>query len=218
MTLIKPIETYYNNHRFRSRLEARWAVFFDALELRWEYEPEGYELPNGIYYLPDFKLWTPQLQYSWVEIKPFNTTADSKFEAFKSALREMDDKSLGHPQRECYPRLISGTPLQWLEKELRSRTDVPPVCPRCGLFSYIDYCDLEEDTIVVFCQDCDWETPCGGENLVEHNGVLGASWRPHKGALIVESSEMGKFLQRVRRAAQKAQHVRFEHGENGGFE
>ena len=29
--LIKAIETEYNGYKFRSRLEARWAVFFDAL-------------------------------------------------------------------------------------------------------------------------------------------------------------------------------------------
>lgn len=51
--MIKAIETRYKGYRFRSRLEARWAVFFDRLGLRWEYEPEGYELPSGRY-LPDF--------------------------------------------------------------------------------------------------------------------------------------------------------------------
>lgn len=51
-----PIETRYKGYRFRSRLEARWAVFFDALGLRWEYEPEGFELGGGVRYLPDFKL------------------------------------------------------------------------------------------------------------------------------------------------------------------
>src|SRR5690242_11860421 len=43
--MIKAIETKYKGYRFRSRLEARWAVFFDALGLKWDYEPEGYELP-----------------------------------------------------------------------------------------------------------------------------------------------------------------------------
>lgn len=52
---MKAIETAYKGYRFRSRLEARWAVFFDALGLRWEYEPEGFELPSGRY-LPDFYL------------------------------------------------------------------------------------------------------------------------------------------------------------------
>lgn len=53
---IKAIETRYKGYRFRSRLEARWAVFFDSLKLEWEYEPEGYYLGNGELYLPDFKL------------------------------------------------------------------------------------------------------------------------------------------------------------------
>lgn len=53
---IKPIETFYKGYRFRSRLEARWAVFFDACGVKWEYEPEGYKLPNGQLYLPDFLL------------------------------------------------------------------------------------------------------------------------------------------------------------------
>lgn len=52
---IKAIETEYAGCRFRSRLEARWAVFFDALDIRWQYEVEGYETPEGRY-LPDFLL------------------------------------------------------------------------------------------------------------------------------------------------------------------
>ncbi|MBK9515513.1 MAG: hypothetical protein IPO05_18320 [Flavobacteriales bacterium] len=54
--MIKPIETRYKGYRFRSRLEARWAVFFDALGLEWEYEPEGFDLGDGVYYLPDFRV------------------------------------------------------------------------------------------------------------------------------------------------------------------
>lgn len=54
--LIKAIETEYNGYKFRSRLEARWAVFFDALGVEYEYEPEGFELHSGKWYLPDFRL------------------------------------------------------------------------------------------------------------------------------------------------------------------
>lgn len=53
---LKIKDTYYKGYRFRSRLEARWAVFFDACGVDWEYEPEGYDLGNGMSYLPDFKL------------------------------------------------------------------------------------------------------------------------------------------------------------------
>ena len=56
MNELKPIQTEYKGYLFRSRLEARWAVFFDALGVRWEYEPEGFDLGDGIMYLPDFLL------------------------------------------------------------------------------------------------------------------------------------------------------------------
>ena len=56
MSEIKAIETYYKGYRFRSRLEARWAVFFDAAGIKFEYEPEGFVMSDGTKYLPDFYL------------------------------------------------------------------------------------------------------------------------------------------------------------------
>lgn len=56
MRNIKAIQTEYKGYLFRSRLEARWAVFFDACRVKWEYEPEGFYLGNGLLYLPDFLL------------------------------------------------------------------------------------------------------------------------------------------------------------------
>ena len=53
--MIKAIETEYNGYKFRSRLEARWAVFFDALGVFYEYEPEGFQIDDSTYYLPDFR-------------------------------------------------------------------------------------------------------------------------------------------------------------------
>ena len=67
---IKPIETIYNGYRFRSRLEARWAVFFDEAGINYEYEPEGFEVEwgNKIYrYLPDF--YFPDFKV-YAEVKP----------------------------------------------------------------------------------------------------------------------------------------------------
>lgn len=64
--MLKAIETVYNGYRFRSRLEARWAVFFDALDIEYRYEPEGFDLGNGVYYLPDFWLPTGEV---WIEVK-----------------------------------------------------------------------------------------------------------------------------------------------------
>ena len=66
---VRPIETTYRGYLFRSRLEARWAVFFDALGIEWEYEPEGFVLPDGERYLPDFFLPTFD-GGMYVEVKP----------------------------------------------------------------------------------------------------------------------------------------------------
>jgi len=71
MQTIKSIPTKYSGYTFRSRLEARVAVFFDQLRLSWEYEPEGYDLPINGWYLPDFLLKkNEKLKYDiWVECK-----------------------------------------------------------------------------------------------------------------------------------------------------
>lgn len=64
---VKAIETKYAGCRFRSRLEARWAVFFDAMGIEWEYEVEGFLVgPQRRPYLPDF--WLPG-ERVWVEVK-----------------------------------------------------------------------------------------------------------------------------------------------------
>jgi hypothetical protein len=63
---MKAIETVYNGYRFRSRLEARWAVFFGTLGIEYQYEPEGFDLGEAGWYLPDF--WLPEIK-CWVEIK-----------------------------------------------------------------------------------------------------------------------------------------------------
>lgn len=69
---ISAIETRYKGYRFRSRLEARWAVYFDAIGIEWEYEPEGFNL-GGILYLPDF--WLPQVSM-WAEVKAVGLKGD----------------------------------------------------------------------------------------------------------------------------------------------
>lgn len=62
---IQAIPTEYAGCRFRSRTEARWAVFLDALDIPWDYEVQGFRTPAGGY-LPDFYL--PDLDL-FLEIK-----------------------------------------------------------------------------------------------------------------------------------------------------
>ncbi len=80
---IKAIETHYQGCRFRSRLEARWAVFFDALGIPWEYEKEGYDLGEAGWYLPDF--WLPQ-QQCFFEAKGSAADFTTKLKAFYLSL------------------------------------------------------------------------------------------------------------------------------------
>lgn len=53
MSEFKAIETVWHGYRFRSRLEAKWAVAFESMRFDWEFEPEGFSI-DGMRYLPDF--------------------------------------------------------------------------------------------------------------------------------------------------------------------
>ncbi len=63
---IEAIQTEYNGVPFRSRTEARWAVFFDTLGIPYEYEKVRIALSTGDSYLPDFYL--PMFD-AWFEVK-----------------------------------------------------------------------------------------------------------------------------------------------------
>ncbi len=71
---LKAIETEYKKYRMRSRLEARWAVVFDAMKFKWQYELEGVITPDGNY-LPDFWIDTVSM---WAEVKPADFTKHEK--------------------------------------------------------------------------------------------------------------------------------------------
>jgi hypothetical protein len=61
---IKCKPTIYKNNKYRSRLEARWAAFFDLIGWRYDYEPFDY---NG--WTPDFIIYGNNNVL--IEIKPF---------------------------------------------------------------------------------------------------------------------------------------------------
>ena len=70
---IKAIPTQFDGYQFRSRTEARWAVFLWLIVARYVYEPEGYILPSGVCYLPDFFL--PEMDL-YIEVKGVEPTND----------------------------------------------------------------------------------------------------------------------------------------------
>lgn len=119
---IKPIETIYNGYRFRSRLEARWAVFFDTLGIQYEYEPEGFKLSDGTMYLPDFYL--PTFDY-YVEIKGFSKHLRNDLDKVENFVHEIK-KSVAILSEIPYSEEAAG--MYWL-----------PVIHYCS--AYHDYAD-----------------------------------------------------------------------------
>lgn len=108
------IPTWYKNTLFRSRLEARWAVFFETLGIRWEFELQGYDM-DGTWYLPDFYL--PEFNGgTYVEVKPTRFTWDedqksivlcegsghSVFKAEGSPSLKFYEIFFNYPNQGCY--------------------------------------------------------------------------------------------------------------------
>ena len=116
---LKPIETIYNGNRFRSRLEARWAVFFDAVGVEYQYEPEGFEFHDGTMYLPDFYLPVNDM---YIEIKPVGafqingeTLVNGRENNFKYVIAKSEIEDAGK-----HYSLITGTPFDVQDEKKNS--------------------------------------------------------------------------------------------------
>ena len=142
---IRAIETRYKGYRFRSRLEARWAVFFDTLGVRYEYEKEGFHL-DGERYLPDFWLpfsfpasrrfeeGTPPLAGNWLEIKPVPLSEREERLLQRLALGSRHnclafagDPWPGEFMIYCWRRLHPPGAQPWI----KLFTALPAICPTC---------------------------------------------------------------------------------------
>ena len=78
---IEAKSTDYRKRTFRSRLEARWAVYFDNCPLvdQWAYEPRTFRDPEtGWTYTPDFQIQVGRGEIcGWMEVKPILPTQDA---------------------------------------------------------------------------------------------------------------------------------------------
>ena len=76
---LQPIKTTFEGITYRSKLEARWAVFFKALNFSVEHEPFTIE-NNGLTWTPDFicfgGLVNPLGKSPLIEIKPVRPNQD----------------------------------------------------------------------------------------------------------------------------------------------
>lgn len=209
---LQPIETEYKGYKFRSRLEARWAVFFDALNLKWQYEVEGFSLSDGRYYLPDFRVTSQNELVYWYEIKPLEDVGDGKLTQF------------AHDWRNKYPEdrltdftLLSGDPydilndgldfLKVAETNSRFYENKFCVCPRCAGINNISIADYDYDEVFFSCNQCDFHTPCGGGNP-EEVGIV-ANVVPYKGDLKVDYDNLRRYINKIENACKQARSARF---------
>jgi hypothetical protein len=183
----QPIETEYNGYRFRSRREARWAVFLDHVHFRYEYEVEGFNL-DGTRYLPDFYLPGDDRGWraSWVEIKPGVPDAGTaeKARRLKVATGEnvyVFGGDIWTPDVETYEGAFV------LMFDTGAEAEAPP---EVGCWAG--------------CLGCGWTGICGLEALGRADHGCG-----HTGAL----DAAAPWLVDAYRAARQA---RFEHGEKPG--
>lgn len=228
-TEIKPIETIYKGYKFRSRLEARWAVFFDLAGISYQYEPEGFILKDGTQYLPDFYLDKFQV---FVEIKPIIPYEDKNREKWEDKCKmfsETTGKSIfltyGDPAEDIWGYLFAFTkyndgigshmfdariaPLMIYDKG----SIAPKVMILCGgSFNQPD--DELYSEVVIDVQGNKNKYVNGGYELMEH-------WKEHSLSVLENAIfhrinednvmvDWGK-LDTARIAARQA---RFEYGEN----
>jgi hypothetical protein len=100
---IRPIETRYAGVKYRSRAEARWAVFFAVAGIRVQYEPEGYALPSGAY-LPDFLLTDQDVFFEVKGQRPTPTESGKCLELCAATERRVI-LAIGAPE-ECFNLLL----------------------------------------------------------------------------------------------------------------
>lgn len=202
---MQAIETSYKRYRFRSKVEARWAVFFDSLRLNWSYEKQGFDLGTERY-LPDF--WIESFQ-SFVEIKPL-----------KSAIGPIDSKAFEMSRQGKRVVILCGDPWPF--------EYIAVAAPRGT-----DSLKLQLTAQFTACEKCDNVTLSWVDPEEEENRI-GRIFTDHYCPLL-SNSETGricchkhypfswlKFLTRslevtdqyrINRAFIAARSARFEHGE-----
>jgi hypothetical protein len=167
---MKAIETRYKG--YRSRLEARWAVFFDELRVPYSYETEGWQLSSG-YYLPDFYLKDANL---WVEIKPGKLTAED----IEKCRQLAESKSALLVSGDPWPNEFSITyfypPDERITGEDRGTCFVFAMSRRCDSLAVVN----PDGAAHIFCRDA--KCTCGVRYPVEDDARLKKAFEKARGA------------------------------------
>ena len=138
----RPIQTVYKGYKFRSRTEARYAVFFDTMRTRWQYEPEGFNIAHEgeeINYLPDF--WLQDLGV-WIEIKG---TPPKPQEELKARLLAMETGAPvyiffgGVPMADEMAENMEESAFCYLPNGEFKKNCWFAKCPRCDRFGIVEF-------------------------------------------------------------------------------
>lgn len=227
--MIKAIETRYKGYRFRSRLEARWAVFFETAGIKWQYEVEGFETPFGRY-LPDFYL--PEIRNGlWVEVKPSIGGKKCESDKLESVVQQTgkegifvrDIPSPGLDPYQDFPGVDDWSAWAIIQD---GSDGVGPydcayvfcVCPWCGKPG------LEFDGRGA--RVCQQGSPCSEARAARRNRMEGPDWDPFDRGPdeVIDSAQHYKSLShddkaysfdhpKLANAYDAARSARFEHGE-----
>lgn len=213
MKKIRAIPTQYNGYKFRSRLEARWCVFFDLIGIDYEYEPEGFYLSDGRKYLPDFRVTNCDGSQIYYEVKRKNSKGDGKLECLIKDLEESleYDHNTGEPKTNfVFGEVLSGDPVDVL---LNGNYGI---CPRCLIIEYdsklhVGSIDLNnDDWFEGYCFNCDVYGDRDKEMCEK-----GYEYFVREGDITIDTlNDKFMFKRMIVKAANKARAVRFEHGEN----
>jgi hypothetical protein len=230
---IKAIETTYAGCRFRSRLEARWAVFFDHLRIRWQYEPQGYVI--GPYpadatpsmsslvvregaYLPDF--WLPESRL-WVEVKGAEDALDIELLANATipqwGLPDGPESKRADPTNPAHRILMLGPIPEPSEPHWTHSHAVMAYQPRGETGVILQSDAVFEDNGGVELSDLH---PEDNRIIADTDGHIFYGDRTFKwGNLLgcggVLYDDISRVPQRPRSAYAAARSARFEHGERG---
>jgi hypothetical protein len=128
---LKAKPTMYAGIEFRSRLEARWACFFDQLDWQWTYEPF-----DGNHYIPDFLIHDfPVI----VEVKPASELAE-----YQAAV----------------PKMVKGLAGHWTGDFLILGVDPFPVGerePYVGLWAFHDHVETPSHRLPRLLENEGWD-------------------------------------------------------------
>ena len=188
---IKAIQTTYNGIRFRSRTEARWAVFMDTVGISYVYEPEGFVFEDGTTYSPDFYL-----------------PGQDAFLECKGIMHDDDIHKVKMLFKHYRKEIIVGYP--------NMTFDVFDEC-----FQFKDCMSRSKMPWIAKCKICGKKYFLSGEHNINVCRCCSKSWKIDDEEItttvLYGYFDESKFINRpeISKAFEKAKSARFEFGEDG---